>query len=43
MFSQQDENYLKVQNEMMKLMKDPSETKICMDTKLALFDSLTEL
>ena len=42
-FSQQDENHLKVQNELMKLMKDPSEMKIWMDTKRALFDSLPEL
>ena len=43
MFEQQDENHLKVQNEMMELMKDPSEMKIWMDTKRALFDSLPEL
>ena len=43
MFSQQDENHLKVQNEMIKLMKDPSEMKIWIDTKRALFDSLPEL
>jgi hypothetical protein len=43
MFEQQDENHLKVQNEMMELMKDPSKMKIWMDTKRALFDSLPEL
>ena len=43
MFAQQDENHLKVQKEMMELMKDPSEMKLWMETKRELFDSLPDL